>query len=333
MSNVSNIKEPRSISIVIRCHNEEEHIGRLLSGITQQTIQNVEIILVDSGSTDATLSIASWYPVKILSISPEEFSFGRSLNIGCREAKGEFVVIASAHVYPMYKDWLERLLTPFQDPQVGLTYGKQRGSQKSNFAEHQVFAKWFPEEPILEQDYPFCNNANAAIRKALWEKIPYNETLTGLEDLDWAKRAMSMGHSIIYVADAEVIHVHEESPSQIYNRYLREAIALKKIYPQERFSLWDFIRHFSINMVSDCYKAVQEKIFWSVLRDVLKFRLMQFWGAYRGFSQYGPVSKQLKRRFYFAGGLERSRSLEQEIDTSRPLVEYSSETISQRTQE
>ncbi len=72
------------LSIIIRCYNEEQHIGRLLSGIMQQTVQNVEIIVVDSGSTDATLSIVSDYPAKILSIKPEEFSFGRSLNIGCR---------------------------------------------------------------------------------------------------------------------------------------------------------------------------------------------------------------------------------------------------------
>ncbi|NEQ09520.1 MAG: glycosyltransferase, partial [Moorea sp. SIO4E2] len=62
-------------SIIIRCYNEEQHIGRLLSGIMQQTIQDVEIIVVDSGSTDATPSIASRYPVKLLSIKPEEFSF------------------------------------------------------------------------------------------------------------------------------------------------------------------------------------------------------------------------------------------------------------------
>jgi rhamnosyltransferase len=54
------------VSIVIRSYNEEEHIGRLLSGITRQTIKDLEIIIVDSGSTDATLSIASRYPERIL---------------------------------------------------------------------------------------------------------------------------------------------------------------------------------------------------------------------------------------------------------------------------
>ena len=74
MSNVSiinNKKCPRC-SIVIRCYNEEQHIGRLLAGIIEQTVKDVEVIPVDSGSTDATFSIACPYPVKVLSIKPEE---------------------------------------------------------------------------------------------------------------------------------------------------------------------------------------------------------------------------------------------------------------------
>ncbi|MGB7712111.1 MAG: glycosyltransferase [Microcoleus sp.] len=73
-------------SVVIRCYNEEQHIGRLLSGIMEQSVRDVEIILVDSGSTDATVAIASRYPIKLLSIQPQEFSFGRALNLGCQAA-------------------------------------------------------------------------------------------------------------------------------------------------------------------------------------------------------------------------------------------------------
>ncbi|MFC1812460.1 glycosyltransferase family 2 protein [Thermodesulfobacteriota bacterium] len=43
-----------SVSIVIRCYNEEQHIGRLLSGILQQTIRNIEIIIADPGLIDGT---------------------------------------------------------------------------------------------------------------------------------------------------------------------------------------------------------------------------------------------------------------------------------------
>ena len=69
-------------SIVIRAYNEEKHIGRLLSGITHQTVADVQIILVDSGSTDSTVAIARTYPVEVVSIRPQEFTFGRSLNLG-----------------------------------------------------------------------------------------------------------------------------------------------------------------------------------------------------------------------------------------------------------
>ena len=102
-------------SIVIRAYNEERHIGRLLEGIRQQTIKDVEIILVDSGSTDGTVAIAESFGARIVHIPSAEFTFGRSLNLGIQAATREWVVIASAHVYPVYPDWLESLLRPFED--------------------------------------------------------------------------------------------------------------------------------------------------------------------------------------------------------------------------
>ena len=107
-------------SIVVRAFNEEQHIGKLLTGISQQSLKELEVIVVDSGSTDATVAIASHYPTRVVSIAPEEFTFGRSLNRGCAQAQGEFLVFISAHAYPVYPDWLERLLLPFSDPRVAL---------------------------------------------------------------------------------------------------------------------------------------------------------------------------------------------------------------------
>jgi rhamnosyltransferase len=290
-------------SIVIRCRNEEEHIGRLLSGIMQQTVNDFEVIVVDSGSTDATLTIASRYPVKILSITPEEFTFGHSLNSGCQEASGEFIVIVSAHVYPVYKDWLEKLLAPFADPGVALVYGKQRGDSSTKYSEKQIFRQWFPDKSDPRQGHPFCNNANAAIRQSLWEELPYNNELTGLEDLDWAKRAMERGHCIAYAAEAEVVHVHREKPLQTYNRYLREGMAHKRIFPEQKFNLWDFFRMLVLNIVTDSRHAMHDKEsgdnLLSVLSSILLFRLMQFWGTFRGFARPGVITGQLKRRFYY----------------------------------
>jgi len=288
-----------SVSLVIRCYNEEKHIGRLLSGIMQQSLEDVEIIVVDSGSTDGTLAIVSNYPVKLLSIAPEDFSFGRSLNIGCRAATRDIIAIASAHVYPTYKDWLERLVSPLSDPSIALAYGRQIGNDGSKYSETQVLAQWFPDQSNLQQDHPFCNNANAAIRRSLWQQWEYDESLTGLEDTAWANHAMDLGHKIAYVAESEVVHVHNESMKQISNRYRREAIALKRIFPHERFGFLDFVRLFAANAVSDYRHARRDRVLLDNLLGIFGFRLMQFWGTYRGFTQRGPVTSQLKRTFYY----------------------------------
>ncbi len=295
-------------SIVIRAYNEEKHIGRLLAGILQQTITDHEIILVDSGSTDATRAIASRYPVKIVHISPEDFTFGRSLNLGIEQAKSEFVVIASAHVYPIYPDWLSRLLDPFEDPHVALVYGMQRGNTTTKFSEQQLFAKLFPNDSVVHQRHLFCNNANSAIRRSLWLERKYDEEITGLEDMEWAKWAIEQGHVLSYAADALVTHVHNETPQQVYNRYRREAVALRLINPKEQFHFGDFMRLFISNVLSDCWHAFHERVLIKELGGILRFRFMQFWGTYRGFSLSRPLTSQIKQVFYYPRGLRTSRA-------------------------
>jgi glycosyltransferase involved in cell wall biosynthesis len=292
------IRKP-ACSIVIRAYNEERHIRRLLEGITEQTIRDVQIILVDSGSTDGTVEVAKEFPVEIISISPENFTFGRSLNLGISAAKADLVVMASAHVYPVYPDWLERLLEPFGNKEIGLTYGKQRGTHSSHFSEQQIFKHWYPDTSFQFQDYPFCNNANAAIRRELWEEHPYDETLPGLEDLEWGKWAQSKGYGISYVPEAEIIHVHSENQKGILNRYRREGMAFKRIYPQERFGRADLVRLFYHNSIDDLKAAWTQGVFWQNLFLILRFRWAQFYGTYIGYRQSGPLTWGLRQAFYY----------------------------------
>ena len=289
-------------SIVVRVFNEEHHIGRLLTGIYQQTIREVEVIVVDSGSTDSTLSIVGEYPVRVLSIAPQDFTFGRSLNLGCEHASGDLIVVASAHVYPVYPDWIERLIEPLADPNVALTYGKQRGTADTHFSEAQHFAKLYPEDSSKDQDGPFCNNANAAIRRELWARHRYDEQLSGLEDLEWAMWARAQHYQLSYVAEAEVVHVHDETPAQVFNRYRREAIALKRLRPQEHIGLFDFLRLFASNVGSDVRHAMRERASLDAWPEILWFRFMQFWGTYRGFGHKGPLGDDLKQAFYYPRG-------------------------------
>ncbi len=301
-------------SIIIRAYNEENYIGRLLEGIKQQTVKDVDVILVDSGSTDSTVAIAESYGAWIVKIPSAEFTFGRSLNYGIKEAKREFIVIVSAHVYPIYPDWLETLLRPFQDDSVALTYGKQRGPEFSKYSEQQIFHQWYPDLSKPKQETAFCNNANAAIRKSLWEKNNYDETLTGLEDLAWAKWAKEQGHAIAYIPEAEIIHVHNETARGVFNRYRREAMAFKKIYPESHFNVYDFLRLTSTNILSDLWHAARERVLWKNVASIFWFRFMQFHGTRMGHRETSLVTPQLRETFYYARERKPKDGVKREVE-------------------
>ncbi|HSM72096.1 MAG TPA: glycosyltransferase family 2 protein [Anaerolineales bacterium] len=304
-------------SIVIRAYNEQKHIGRLLEGIRQQTVGDVEIILVDSGSTDGTVSVAESFGARVVRIPSDEFTFVRSLNFGVQAAMREFVVIASAHVYPIYPDWIERLLGPFEDEQVALTYGKQRGPDSAKFSEQQIFHRWFPDVSKPDQETAFCNNANAAIRKSLWEKNQYDETLTGLEDLAWAKWAKEQGYGIAYVSEAEVVHIHNETPRGVYNRYRREAMAMRRIYPEANFNFYDFFRSSITNIFSDLWHAVREGVLIKNIASIFWFRIMQFHGTRMGHRETSLVTPQLRETFYYARKRKSAEKPKREIEPIR----------------
>ena len=190
-------------------------------------------------------------------------------------------------------------IAPFENDKVALSYGKQRGAEHSQYSEKQIFKNWYPENTRTIQKHPFCNNANSAIRKKLWEEHPFNEILPALEDLDWAKWAHENGYKISYVAEAEIVHVHEQDWNGIYNRYKREGMAFKQIYPLEKFDIIDLIRLFAVNVLSDFRSSAKDKILVRSMLNIVKFRWMQFFGTYNGYSQSGPLTWQLREAFYY----------------------------------
>ncbi|MBM3299275.1 MAG: glycosyltransferase [Deltaproteobacteria bacterium] len=295
-----------SISIIIRCYNEERHIRRLLESVLGQNTKDYEIIIVDSGSTDRTLEIVRQYDVRIVSIAPEDFSFGYALNSGCKQARGEFLVFVSAHVYPTSSLWLQKLIEMFDDSRVALVYGKQRGNHLTAYFEHRIFRKLYPDTSIRLKNDPFCNNACAAIRKQLWEQYPFDEELTGLEDIAWAKRIIEAGYYLAYCAEAEIVHVHDETPGQRFNRYKREAIALKRIFPDSHFGLADMMWLYASNCVSDLIAAYHDRLIKEKFTEIFQARWHQFTGTYSGYRLKGELAKQMKMQFFYPDFLESS---------------------------
>lgn len=308
-----------SASIVIRAYNEESHIARLMEGIRAQKVQPLEVILVDSGSTDSTVAIAEHYGAKIVRIPKESFTFGYALNVGCDAAKGEILIFVSAHVYPTHDHWLEKMVEPFENERVVLTYGGQIGGDTNKYSEHRLFDQWFPKDRAAPQKGYFCNNANCAVRRSVWQRQRYDETLTGLEDLDWAKKAQTEGGWLIYEPEATIVHVHEETWPQVRNRYRREAIALRHIDPGAHFNFFDFLRLFLANTMRDWRMAKKHGVFAKEWKSVARFRFNQFFGAWQGHRGPPEVSRELKKRFYYPA----QQTLADDNRDSQGRIDYS----------
>ncbi|GLS26965.1 glycosyltransferase [Marinibactrum halimedae] len=289
------------VSIVIRTLNEEKHLDELLFAINAQVsdIFSVESVIVDSGSTDRTLEIANAHGARVTHIKKEEFSFGRSLNVGCNFAGGNILVFVSGHCVPASKHWLHELCFPIYENKVQYTYGRQIGRDTTKYSEQRVFEKYFPDHCMLPQEGFFCNNANSALLRKSWEKHSFDEDLTGLEDMQLARKLVESGGLVGYVSKAPVYHIHDESWAQVERRYEREAIALRNIKPEIHMTLGDFLRCYMSSMLSDFGDAVKQKVFFREFRSIVIFRFLQYWGGYKGNHIHRKLSKEAKRKYFY----------------------------------
>lgn len=289
------------ISVVIRTLNEAQYLGDLLEGIASQDINGLEceVVLVDSGSTDKTLGIAEHYGCRILHIKRDDFSFGRSLNMGCEAANGDIVVITSGHCVPADPHWLYKLCEPILLGTVQYSYGKQLGGSKSHFSEHRVFEKYFPSNSQIPQTGYYCNNANSALLKTAWSRHRFNEDLTGLEDMELAQRLAKEGGLVGYVAEAKVYHHHSEKWAQVRRRFEREAIALQQIKPNVHVSVTDAIRYIVSSVWKDWKHASKEGVLISKAKEILLYRYHQYIGSYKGNHEHRKLSHDEKDKYFY----------------------------------
>lgn len=297
---VLNLADVR-LSIIIRTLNEAEHLDDLLTGIANQQTEGLghEVVLVDSGSTDGTLEIAERHGCIIRHIRREDFSFGRSLNIGCEAANGDILVITSGHCVPVDNHWLRHLCHPLLDGEAEITYGRQYGGPNSQFSECRIFGKYYPEDSTEAQNSFFCNNANAALLHSAWAQYRFDEDLTGLEDMELAKRVVAAGGRVTYTPKAGVYHYHAESWKQVRRRFEREAIALQQIMPQVHVSPVDTARYITTSVWRDWCAAAREKMFTEKAGDILRYRWNQYLGTYTGNHQHRKLSRAEKEKYFF----------------------------------
>lgn len=212
------------VSVVIRTKNEAHCIEDTLNRILEQDFTGkYEIIIVDSGSTDGTVDIVKRYNAELVEISQKEFTYGRSLNIGARSAKGRFIANLSAHAVPINEEWLTNLIMGFESDDVAGVYGRQLSIGEINpFDARQNEIFFGPKKIVFNaKDVKTLkkihfSNSNCAIRKGVWERFKFNEEALYAEDTLWQSDVINAGFSIVYVPGAAVYHTHRIS---IYNAY------------------------------------------------------------------------------------------------------------------
>lgn len=207
------------ISIIMRTKNNEDILSEALSSLFQQTEQDFELLIVDSGSVDKTLEIARHYPHRLISIAPEDYFPGKVLNAAAEVAEGEFLVFQNSDVVLLHPEALSELIAPLQrNDSVCGTFARQLPRPEAHLWVKADYAKAFPAQPHapawMTYSLPF-----AAMRKSTWMDFPFYTWAWGSEDTEWGLRQRQRdARSIVYVPTAEVMHSHNYTLPQIYGR-------------------------------------------------------------------------------------------------------------------
>lgn len=282
------------VSIIIRTFNEARYLAHTLAKIKQQTYYDFEIINVDSGSDDGTLDILDRFGVNTLHISPDDFSYGRSLNTGIEQAEGDIIVMLSAHAVPVCKFWLERLVTPFTDARVAATFGGQIPHPSANPFEVAQTRMLFPQESALicEPNREIVlSNTNGALRKSLWEKEKFSETAPFAEDQIWARCFLSQRFYIYYVSDAKVYHSHNDSIKTTFQRAIDAELAIRDETPLYLApNLKVRLRALHRNIVSDIHRVANGKLSINWLSHIFGIHIARQVGIYLGRRRCRSVS-------------------------------------------
>jgi hypothetical protein len=200
------VSAPR-VSVIVRTQNEEGWIDHCLAMLFRQDHGDVEVIVVDNGSTDHTLEIVRRYPVAaVLSIG--EYRPGLALNIGIRRSTGAFIACLSAHCVPQRTDWVSTLVGVLDDPSIAGVYGRQLPlSFSSDLDKRDLLTVFGRDRRIQTKDY-FFHNANSMLRRELWEAFPFDEAVRNIEDRLWGKQVIDAGWRLAYEPEAAVYHHH-----------------------------------------------------------------------------------------------------------------------------
>lgn len=221
------------VSIIVPAYNYASFVAEAIHSALQQTYSNIEVIVVDDGSTDDTASVVCALAEKdtrVLYIHQKNQGLSAARNTGLQHAKGEFIVFLDADDY-LHLQKIQAHLEHFQQkPDTDISYGRSRyflsGKPHELFASFDLDNKdWMPcvsgnattvmPALIVNNIMPVCS---AMLRRSVVTSVGnFDTTLKSLEDWDYWLRAAAKQCIFCFSEDdrlAAYIRVHDISMSQ-----------------------------------------------------------------------------------------------------------------------
>jgi rhamnosyltransferase len=273
--------------VVMRAHNDMPLIAETLQRLQTQRRPFV-LVAFDNASTDGTLEEIRKYTSRIHHVSAGAYVPGRVLNQAMAATEGEFVVFLNSDCTPRDDFMLDALLEGFANEKVAAVFGRQMPRPDCR----PLMAKDTEDtygDGSRQRFWRHCfSMAVSAIRRSVWERMPFKEDIQYSEDIDWTWRARADGYEIRYAAGAKAMHSHNYTLRQFYKRHFGEGRAEANIFewsPWERsllrYSLLPYLRQVT-NDWKYCAASLQfgEALYSPVLR------MAQMAGRRRGFSSY-----------------------------------------------
>jgi rhamnosyltransferase len=268
----------------MRAKNDMPLVRETVRQVRRQTVP-VRLIAFDNGSSDGTREFLKQQADVLIDVPAGEYVPGRVLNEGAKQANSEIVVFLNADCTPSDPLWLERLLEPFQDLQVGAVFGRQLPRPECEVLAAKDIEATYGDGSMQKRWRHCFSMASSAIRKSAWDTLPFNESVQYSEDIDWSLRLRQAGSTIRYAADSCVLHSHNYSQEQWSKRQYGEGKAEAVIFPWTpwqqsflRYSLTPFIRQ----ILSDTMYCIKEGK-WRGMLTIPGYRFAQMKGRRAGF--------------------------------------------------
>jgi len=225
-------------SVIVRTYNSAATLSGAIESIRNQDVP-VQLVIVDSGSRDATVELASPHADVLIAIPPDEFTFGRALNQGSAASTAPVVIALSSHCAFPRADWVRRCcahVSAGASAVVGTRIdGEGRPLAQPFSADHAYLTS--------HRHWGMSNHASAWSR-SVWESHAFDERLTASEDKEWTWRALAEGGALVADPALCVAGAHRRAAGvrAYFHRLVKEMRAVESLRPVQPYSMVSALR-------------------------------------------------------------------------------------------